>query len=609
MNRWGWISLAAFAAGTTSATAHAAPPTEPFSLVNELEDGEDCQQCHAFPNGPEHQDDPFHAPMVWQGSLMANAARDPVFWAAIAIAHQDDPAHTEDCVRCHAPKAFLAGRGDAIAIDELTPSDQAGIECDLCHRMLEVDLPPDTRLGNALYALDDTAVNGKAPKAGPWAYEPGEEPNHPTRQDLDHLPSSESCGICHDVTTHRERVDDDGVGLGVRFNEQRTYSEWLNSDFADPDEGETCQGCHMPAVENAAGCASFEGDGKLHPTGARRHDLVGANRFMVELLDDLYGDDAAGVVASGWFENTLARMDEFVGTSASLDVTFPEAVDAGDGFALPVRVTNNTGHKLPTGYSEGRVMWLEVTASYQDEVVWSSGRFDQEQGSIEDDAQVRRYEAIAEDFDDNTTLHLLKNNHWVLDSRIPPAGLILDPQTDPVGERYTAVDGVWPNHDEIDYAFAGTVLQDATPGTDDELEIEVRLLYLINTAQYIEVLAEDNETNAAGTDLAALFDERGGATPVLLAQASASVPLNGLDEGGETGTDGGGDEAADTAGETTDPPLDTGSEDETLGATDEGGNDGCGCSHARPATGSPGWLLLGFAGLLGLRRRYWGTTR
>ena len=28
--------------------------------------------------------------------------------------------------------------------------------------------------------------------------------------------------------------------------------------------------------------------------------------------------------------------------------------------ALAIKVTNLTGHKLPTGYSEGRRMWLNV---------------------------------------------------------------------------------------------------------------------------------------------------------------------------------------------------------------------------------------------------------
>ena len=62
--------------------------------------------------------------------------------------------------------------------------------------------------------------------------------------------------------------------------------------------------------------------------------------------------------------------------------------------------------------------------------MFSSGLWDGQ--DVENDAQVRRYEAIAEDFDDKATFHLLRNNHWVLDSRIPPKGLVVDPETDPL---------------------------------------------------------------------------------------------------------------------------------------------------------------------------------
>ena len=54
--------------------------------------------------------------------------------------------------------------------------------------------------------------------------------------------------------------------------------------------------------------------------------------------------------------------------------------------------------------------------------MYSSGAWDQAAGTIENDAQVRRYEAIGEDYADGTTFHLLRNNHWVVDSRIPALG-------------------------------------------------------------------------------------------------------------------------------------------------------------------------------------------
>ena len=105
-----------------------AVPTEPGGLTNPLLESLDCQNCHSFPNAMGHEADPPYAPFFgWQGTLMANAARDPVFWAGVALADQDEPGGTEDCVRCHAPRAFIEGRGDAISMDALSSEDLEGV--------------------------------------------------------------------------------------------------------------------------------------------------------------------------------------------------------------------------------------------------------------------------------------------------------------------------------------------------------------------------------------------------------------------------------------------------------------------------------------------------
>jgi hypothetical protein len=404
------------------------------------------------------------------------------------------------------------------------------------------------------------------------------------------------CGTCHDVTTVRERVDDDGVGMGMPFNEQRTYREWLNSDFAQPGpEFRSCQDCHLPAIDDVAGCSSFSAQGMTHATGGRYHDLVGANRFMLEVLAAEYGDMGMGMgVSEAFYELTMERLDDFVQTAATLDVEFPDAVDLGVGIeSLPVTVTNETGHKLPSGYSEGRVMWIEVVASYAGEVVYSSGQWNE--GAIEDDAQVRRYEAIAEDHDDGATFHLLRNDHWVLDTRLPPRGLVPDVETDPVGDRYQLDGGAWPNVDAIEYAFDPADVADVTPGEPDELTIRVRLLYLINTPEYVDFLAEENVTNTAGTDVQGMFDGLGGAYPVELASREVTVPLTGLGEApAETGT-----------GEaTTDTGESAGSEStgESGGANDDGG-DGCGCRAARSHGPGAAWTWVLPALALSRRRR------
>lgn len=595
-------------------SAGLAVPTQPNELVNPLNDSPSCQVCHTHDNAMGAQDEPRYAAFYgWQGGLMANAARDPIFWAGVAIASQDHPGETVDCIRCHAPRAFLEGRGDVISIDQLDPADFEGVGCALCHRITD-----QGELGNARYAVDDVLGPGgeDVPRRGPWDYDPAspEAPPHDSVFDP-FTGSSQMCGVCHDVTTERERVDDDGMPIGVGFNEQRTYSEWANSAYAQAGPSfQSCQDCHMPAVPDKPGC-QVAVDQFSHPTGGRRHDLVGANRFMVELLRAEYGGDGTGDVNNFFFNQTLDRMDEMLATTATLELAGPEQVNLGEGLSgLAVTVTNNTGHKLPSGYSEGRVMWLEVVARYADQVVWSSGEFVPGVG-VPDEPQVRTYQGVAEEFATGQQLHLLLNNHWVEDTRIPPLGLTPDVQTDPVGTRYQLQDdGTWPNFDVAQYAFEGNPgVQDATPADagDDVLDVQVRLLYLINTPEYVQLLADDNVTNEAGSDVAMLFDTMGGAQPVTLAEASLQIPISAFGEPppGTTGADATAGTVDDT-GRTTSGGSVSGSgaatgstETGEPGQDDEGGGCGCRARGSGRATWWASWGALALLGLVGRRRR------
>lgn len=598
-----WALVVASVAGVSSRAS--AAPTPPNSLENDLERVNACS-CHDFENRPELRDQPSYAPIAWKGSLMSNAARDPVFWAGIAVASQDQetPDETELCVRCHAPRATLEGRGGAIAITELLPPDLDGIECDACHRMVDDGITP---AGNAQYTIDDELVNGGVPKRGPFEY-PGIKPPHATIQD-DLIGSSRFCGTCHDVTTHKQRVDDNGDEVGIEFNEQRTYSEWVNSALAMPGpEFRSCQDCHLPEVNDVGGCLDFDNGDQTHPAGVRRHDFVGANRSVVELLKQTLGSAGTGEIDDAAFDYTLARMDEILATAATVEIEAPPSVDLQEGLRdLSVTVTNNTGHKLPSGYSEGRVMWIEVVGSYGDLELFTSGQYLLGEGPTRDD-QVRTYEGIAEDHVTGQRLHLLLNDRWVVDNRIPPRGLRPDIQTDPVGDRYTLqTDGTWPNWDVATYAFDPIPdVDDLTPDddTDDRLELRVRLLYLINTAEYLDVLRDDNMTNAAGANLRASFDLIGGPEPVVLSDESLELPLIGLRRPGDTGTTGGSTGPTDTShGSTSDDPTTGGPGGPTTGNgttdgadTDGGDNpddgEGCDCAAGASTPAAMAWLLL-----------------
>lgn len=591
-----------------------AAPTEPGELTNPLEvliDG-DCNYCHNFNNPLEAAGEPEYAPFAgWQGSMMANAARDPVFWAGVAVAAEDasSPEETVDCIRCHSPRAFLEGRGDATSVAELTPPDLEGVTCELCHRMEDEGI-----IGNARYTLDNLLVGETVARRGPWDYSDGvpAPAEHATMQS-DFTGSSELCGTCHDVTTGSPRVDDDGAEIAPGFNEQRTYSEWANSAFAVPgDDFRSCQDCHMPEIPDSAACNVYAGKFQ-HAAGNRRHDLVGANRFMLEILRDNFGEE----IGVGALNDSIERLDEFVQTAASLEIVAPETVDVSAGIdGLEVTVTNETGHKLPSGYSEGRIMWVEVVGRYGDEVVFSSGAWDQEAGTIEGDDQLRSYEGVADQLASGETFHLLLNDHWVVDNRIPPRGLTANLATDPVTDRYAMQgDGTWEHWDTHSYAFAGrNDVVDTSPNEDnDELELSVRVLYLINTPSYIDFLEAQS---TAGAEVAAMFDQAGGAVPVVLAEQTLTLPLTGLAT--EAGSSGG--SSGSTSGpQTTSGPSTTGSGPGTTaaattqttaadtGATetdpsaggDDSGGEGCGCTTSQ---GEPAWSLL-LLGLLGLQRK------
>ncbi len=604
----------AAAAWLGAPTPLAAAPTQPGELVNPILAPITCELCHGYGNALAHDDDPDYSPLrSWQGTMMANSARDPVFWAGVAVASNDAPGETDLCIRCHAPRAFLDGHGQVTSIDELESEEDEGVECEFCHRTVDdgVTLP-----GNAQYTIDDVLVDSNVPRRGPWDYTDGvPEPPHTWIFD-EYLGTSRMCGTCHDVSTSAERVDDAGNGLGVSFNEQRTYSEWLGSAYATPGPGfRSCQDCHMPAVANKPGCTANLNQSS-HPTGGRRHDLVGANRFMVEVLRDEYGSAGANLIADFFFDNAIAAMDELLPTSASLALEGPAELDLELGLeGLAVTVTNESGHKLPSGYSEGRVMWIEVLGEYRGQRVYSSGAWDQTQG-MQQDEQLRTYQAIGERWSDGTTFHLLLNDHWLEDTRIPPRGLVPNLETDPVGDRYVLQrDGTWPNFDQHTYAFpAAPEVQDVTPGdpSDDELLVTVRLRYLINSPEYIDFLAD--EAGEAGLHVATLFELAGGAPPVTLAEQTLAIPIVGFGPVvGTTGADTTTGVGSSTSGlDTTSAPSSssgttlpggTASSDSSDSSGGPGADDsgrGCGCRSSAPMGAPAGMLPLL---LLGLRRR------
>ena len=146
---------------------------------------------------------------------------------------------------------------------------------------------------------------------------------------------SKLCQSCHEL-----------VKNGVKL--QSTYSEWSASSYAK--KGVSCQGCHFTP-----------GAGETVEAG----HLVEHYPKRAKVLRHLLG--GGSTVNSPRAEDNQAILREAVGLKA-----------ARAGGQLTVKVTNlKAGHSMPTGVTDLRQMWLEVTA--QDaggQTVYSSGVID-----------------------------------------------------------------------------------------------------------------------------------------------------------------------------------------------------------------------------------------
>jgi hypothetical protein len=438
-------SLAAFAAlaAPTVPPEVMMPGTQPDDPIQGYTPPNNCGNCHGMTANPEFE--PFQG---WRGSMMAHSARDPLFWAALAIAEQDflpDPDAEERggvgdfCLRCHMPNGWLQGASvptDGSAMQSIR--DENGVECEHCHQMVNPDRPRnvavtveehhdpflanDPATGEAYHGSGQYVLNSQAMyRLGPYA---DAVQMHGVAQSPLHR-QGELCGTCHDVSNPvvGDLAHNNGAQiplapgtysgvLGGPFEDkaafrnkphtygvvERTFSEWkasaldtyrvnaypaLPADLRVPDgaldrayhraydansnadyvDGTpryyTCQTCHM-AASTGVGCRI---GGAPVRDDLPRHDLTGSGYWVPDLI--LYQEDREWLRFGGAPADPLqqaerdalmegkARAVSTLRTAAGLD-----AVQAGDDLA--VRVTNLTGHKLISGYPEGRRMWLNV---------------------------------------------------------------------------------------------------------------------------------------------------------------------------------------------------------------------------------------------------------
>lgn len=530
------LLLASFGASALDFTPHG---TQPGLLFN-LDESDSCGGCHggSFGTDPE-----FRPHSTWGGSMMANATRDPLFWAAVDVANKDYPGAGDFCLRCHTSQGWYGGRvvksgfgapNDPVkgangcllegSLDSLDYSnDFSGVACHFCHRLMPTGpMGEPGMIGNANVWLDDTECNGNegAPcRRGPYNYSGGFSPPHQWAQSTYHEDSA-LCGSCHDVSTPDTDAGplktlklDDGTDTLIPFPIERTYSEWKQSDFSGVS-GQTCQGCHMPDSEDPGATACIGGPSRTGNLPV--HTFVGGNTWVPAIIKGEYSDTSAipgsagGVGRQDDFDRTIQAARDLLQTAADVEVslisyTAPTGGSPGSLDAR-VKVTNNSGHKLPSGYSEGRRMWLNVQVrDFNGALVFESGNYDDASAVLAGDPQLRVYEVLQGIWNRNATgtcdavdglgreaFHFVLNDCVAKDNRIPPLGFqpatVADPngyELRPVGATYAETSpgsGILVNYDEVDYV---ATIPPATPGP---LTVTARLYYQTSSREYLEFL-------------------------------------------------------------------------------------------------------------------------
>ena len=269
---------------------------------------------------------------------------------------------------------------------------EEGVSCVACHRITKVDSQ-----GNASYTLDlnrkKYTFEESKTDLGQWFSQKfiNSKPDiHKQSYSKEIYKKSSYCASCHDETSPQ-------TGKQI----VSTFKEWEKSPYNDPKnpkKHKDCIDCHMTYLEDGkfAPLKGTSTDGGEIKKDVKVHYFSGSNYFL------------SGLRSTKHKEQTI----QLLRTSAKLDVDIKNN-------QLIVGVKNvGAGHHLPTGVSDFRELWLDITLKDRDsKIVFSSGKL-KDDGNLDEDA--RPFMKVFGDKDGNPVgLLFWKYEKLLSDTRIP----------------------------------------------------------------------------------------------------------------------------------------------------------------------------------------------
>ena len=247
----------------------------------------------------------------YQKDLLPTAATDPLLYS-----------EARECIACHEPVTYATKGPRALSLQEIDPK-MNGVTCDICHSM--------------------TGYLGAKPQNGNYITEPSDRKLGPFKGqgDWHHIYSelqtkSDICAVCHEAVNRH--------GLKIKA----TFTEWQESIFAK--QGVQCQDCHMNV------------DGFLTAGKPRFASGMAADMSLgsAPQRDRLYTHQFPGAHSRTQIEGAITLAIEANSPKDSPDHTL----------ALDVAVDNSrTGHSMPSGSADLRLLWMEVIVRIGDEPI------------------------------------------------------------------------------------------------------------------------------------------------------------------------------------------------------------------------------------------------
>jgi hypothetical protein len=384
------------------------------------------------------------------------------------------------------------------------------------------------------------------------------------------------CSTCHDVSNpvlanlaYADTPPGDGESVLPSeenaaysyFHVERTFSEFMLSDYGvqggssgigpfAPDSFNTsdpnnniarCQDCHMRDV---VGVAANKNDAVLRPndsiehpnSGQPLHDLTGGNLWVSWVLastipespnydpvnDSLLNQGPAaltldltqgeGVNSEALLAGSDRAKQQLLLAAAIEDLSY----DSQTG-ELSFHIRNHTGHKLISGFPEGRRMFVNIKAyDALDNLIYEVNPYDSQAGTLKglsysytntlpipepltaievyDDELVYEMHPSSALTGENETFHFALATDRYKDNRIPPKGFKINEAAARLSQPR------WHGADALDYftaeEYAGGYDQVGLTIPSGASQVDVKLYYQTTSREYIEFLRD--EINGSG---------------------------------------------------------------------------------------------------------------